>query len=83
MRESRNAHLPRISVPDVLIDVDDTISYGKRPDYRPAEELLLVLADLVAGQESISREAAVTKIREVGNPETSCIFSFLEPLGVS
>jgi len=66
----------------VLIDIDGTITAPIRnKDFAvsPLEQLLRLLMQ----SESISREAALAKIRQIGDVETSCIFKFLEPLGIS
>jgi FMN phosphatase YigB (HAD superfamily) len=74
--------LPRLNVTDVLIDIDDTITFAKSKA-AGGIGFLLTLADIVAEQESISHESALERIREVGNPETTCLFTFLPELNVS
>ncbi len=71
-----------ISVDVALIDIDGTITTPIRnKDFAvsPLEQLLR----LVMQSESISKEAALAKIRQTGDIKTSCIFKFLAPLGIS
>lgn len=74
--------LPKLNVTDVLIDVDDTITYSKTKECGGGG-FLRILVDLVAAQAAISKEEALSKIREVGDTETTCLFSFLPALDVS
>ncbi|MFA6929303.1 MAG: HAD family hydrolase [Lentisphaeria bacterium] len=71
-----------ISVDVALIDIDGTITAPIRnKDFAvsPLEHLLRLMTQ----SEYVSQEAALAKIRQVGDIETSCIFKLLAPLGIS
>jgi len=74
--------LPKVTVTDVLTDVDDTITYPKDGRCRGAGFLDL-LADLVCEKMDVSKEKAFSVISETADPETRCCFSFCDDLGVS
>lgn len=73
---------PKLNVTDVLIDMDDTITYSKNPEEVRGGAFLFILAELVAEKEGISNEEALCRIRKIGDPESSCLFSLLPSLGI-
>ena len=73
--------LPKLRVTDVLIDVDDTITFSLNRRCAGIGFLHRLVA-LIVEREGISSSEALAKISQIADYETTCIFSFLEPLGV-
>ncbi len=74
---------PKLNVSSILIDVDGTITYSDEPEAIGGEVSLVLLAALVAEKEDVSREEALRRIREAGDPESVCLFSLLPRLNIS
>ena len=73
--------IQKIDVGNILMDVDGTMTTEKRDNVfamSPLEHLLKLLSEF----HDISREEGIQMIEKIGNPETSCLFNFLDVLRV-
>ena len=71
----------KIDVENILMDVDGTMTTEKRDNVfvmSPLEHLLKLLSEI----HGISGEEAIQMIEEIGNPETNCLFNFLDTLKI-
>ncbi|MFH0963888.1 MAG: HAD family hydrolase [Planctomycetota bacterium] len=81
---------PTLSARHVLIDMDYTITYPTSP---PEKELLdglesdsyflAILRDLLARSRRLSRPAALKMIRSHCDPDSQCLFTILDAIGIA
>lgn len=71
-----------MNITDVLIDVDETLTEPVPGSSGNGKDALTLLAELVAGEKGVSIKEALARIRNAGNPDTTCLFMFLPELGV-
>jgi len=75
--------LPRLTATDVLIDMNGTLTCLKKHKTKDEKSFLNLLVELMMESKVISKEEALKRIKKVGNPNTTCLFSFLPTLGIS
>jgi len=71
----------QLDIENILMDVDGTMTSEKRDNVfsmSPLEHLLKLLCEI----HYLSREKALQRVYDAGNPETSCLFGFLDALDI-
>lgn len=71
------------NIDTVLMDVDGTITSVKMDVEGDDKSCLDILIEIMREKESISYDEALEKLNAQGNIETTCLFSFLDQLGVA
>ena len=73
----------KLKIENVLMDVDGTMTLAEKGTGTMRISPLDHLANLVAAADGGSREEALSRINEVGDIQTTCLFDMLDTLGVS